>query len=72
MSKGLIVAGDVVHHKVELLDGEEGWRLRLDADNLTTLCHKCHNNIHKSKHDNEPVREGFGFDVDGNLIELDR
>lgn len=44
-----IVAGEVVHHKVELLDGKRGWELRLEPSNLITLCHSCHNKIHKGE-----------------------
>lgn len=62
-----IVNGDVVHHKIELLDGEKGWRLRLDPENLITICHQCHNNIHKGN--DEPVlRYDVMFDDEGNLV----
>ena len=71
LDKGSVVTGDVVHHKVELLDGEKGWNLRLDANNLITICHDCHNKIHKSSKDNEPIREGFAFDEDGNLVQTE-
>ncbi|MEL3973057.1 HNH endonuclease signature motif containing protein [Rossellomorea oryzaecorticis] len=66
LKRDKIVSGDVVHHKVELLDGEKGWALRLDHSNLITLCHDCHNSIHKNKF--VPVREDVMFDSEGNLI----
>jgi len=35
-----------VHHKVHL---EDSWELRLDDDNLITLCRPCHNSQHPEK-----------------------
>ncbi|WP_099157279.1 HNH endonuclease [Virgibacillus ndiopensis] len=35
----------MVHHKIEV---KEDWSKRLDLDNLESLCHFCHNQIHKS------------------------
>lgn len=35
----------VVHHIIEVKDD---WSKRLDIDNLESLCHFCHNQIHKS------------------------
>ena len=64
--KDIVTPGDVVHHIVELLDGHKGWELRLTASNLTTLCHSCHNEIHKQKH--SALRNDVAFDKDGNLI----
>jgi len=60
--------GDVVHHKRELLDGEKGWQLRLTPSNLEVLCHGCHSRIHKEKY--SPVRVGYGFDAEGNFIQV--
>lgn len=42
--KGIFVNADVVHHITELL---VDWDKRLDNNNLISLCHSCHNNIHK-------------------------
>lgn len=41
---GRVGPGEVVHHMIELKDRPD---LGLDSDNLTTLCHPCHNSIHK-------------------------
>lgn len=49
-SKGLATVGQNValdvHHKVHL---EDSWELRLDSDNLITLCRPCHNSEHPEK-----------------------
>jgi 5-methylcytosine-specific restriction enzyme A len=66
LKRNKMVSGDVVHHKVELLDGEKGWSLRLDHSNLITLCHDCHNGIHKTKYSR--TREDVMFDNEGNLV----
>ena len=41
-----LTPADVVHHIVYLGDGE-GWDLRLTLSNLVSLCHTCHNQIHR-------------------------
>lgn len=61
-----ITKGDVVHHKVELLDGETGWNKRLDPNNLITLCHEHHNIIHKTNGD--VLNEGLMFDSNGFVV----
>ena len=66
LANGNIKPGDVVHHKVEILDGKRGWDLRLTESNLITWCHTCHNSHHKSKYSS--IREGFLFDSEGNLV----
>lgn len=35
----------MVHHIVEVKDD---WELRYNLDNLESLCHECHNRLHKS------------------------
>ncbi|WP_447402337.1 HNH endonuclease [Lysinibacillus sp. fkY74-1] len=66
---GTYTTGDVVHHIVELRDGEEGWSKRLDEDNLETVCHSCHNNIHKGDGTTRgAVPNGCMFDENGQLI----
>jgi len=45
---GIIKQADVVHHKKEL---RTHWHLRLNKNNLISLCHDCHNKIHKKKTD---------------------
>lgn len=42
-AKGIICAGEEVHHKIPI---EENWDLRLDIDNLILLCSECHNEQH--------------------------
>jgi 5-methylcytosine-specific restriction protein A len=39
LKKGLVVAGNIVDHKIPLA---EDWSLRLDPDNLQPLCDSCH------------------------------
>jgi len=63
---GHYTVGDIVHHKVELMDD---WELRLDADNLVTVCIKCHNAIHKGDGSTTgAIPNGCMFDEFGNLI----
>lgn len=43
-----ITAAKIVHHKVELDPNDpKAWELRLNASNLVSVCHACHNMIHK-------------------------
>lgn len=44
-------------------DITHGW------DNLQLLCQSCHNK--KTFQKENPIREGFGFDPEGNLIQID-
>lgn len=41
----------VVHHIIEVNDivSDEGYKLRLTDSNLISLCHKCHNQLHKAE-----------------------
>lgn len=41
--EGILKPADMVHHKVEVKDN---WELRLDIDNLVSLCNACHNKVH--------------------------
>ncbi|MFD2681205.1 HNH endonuclease [Bacillus seohaeanensis] len=41
-----LVSGSIVHHLVELRDGQKGWELRVEPSNLQTVCQACHNKIH--------------------------
>ena len=41
--KGIYTKAETVHHKVEI---EQAWELRLDKENLISLCNKCHNKVH--------------------------
>lgn len=53
---------DVVHHKIELLDGEIGWENRLNEENLESICHKCHNKEHKKA---KALPDNMFFDENG-------
>ncbi|WP_411842180.1 HNH endonuclease [Salinicoccus sp. HZC-1] len=48
MERGDIKSAELVHHIVYV---EEDIQKALQLDNLISLCHTCHNNIHK--HDNK-------------------
>jgi 5-methylcytosine-specific restriction endonuclease McrA len=61
--------GHIVHHKV-YIDWENinNPYVTLNHDNLEYLCQTCHNKEHFERY--SPVREGFGFDSEGNLIKV--
>lgn len=42
--------------------------ITLSHSNLQYLCTPCHNK--KTFGTSEPIREGFGFDSEGNLVEI--
>lgn len=64
-AKGLIVKGDIVHHKVYLTqDNITDTAITLSFDNFELLCFDCHNKEHNA---NASIRAGFGFDADGNV-----
>lgn len=56
--KKKIVKADVVHHIKELVDYPE---LALILNNLESLCHACHNNIHADKGKNDTVQVDNGI-----------
>lgn len=59
--------GDVVHHIEHItIDNVDDPDVTLNADRLELLCHSCHNKEHKQTV--SPIRDGFGFDDEGNLI----
>lgn len=45
LKAGILKRADVVHHIVEI---KVDWSKRLELSNLESLCHTCHNTIHKS------------------------
>ena len=46
-SKGLVVPGEIVHHKIHLnADNINDPRISLNADNLQLVCRKCHAEMH--------------------------
>lgn len=60
--------GKIVHHKkyINTANINDPF-VTLNHDNLELLCQDCHNKEHFEKY--SPVREGLGFDSEGNLIE---
>lgn len=61
--------GDIVHHKEHITDDNvDDPFVTFNADKLELLCRDCHGREHKKN--NSAVRDGFGFDDEGNLIAL--
>ncbi len=58
---GRYTPATAVHHKQELL---ERWDLRLDPDNLESLCDECHNRMRAGP----STAEGLWFDENGDLV----
>lgn len=58
---GRYTPATAVHHKQELL---ERWDLRLDPDNLESLCDECHNRMRAGP----STAEGLTFDENGDLV----
>ena len=55
-----------VHHKIELTpENIRNDFIRVGADNLMSLCHKCHTNRTLKKLD---TGDGYYFDEDGQLV----
>jgi len=48
LKKGKLVEAEEVHHIIPI-DTKQGWELRLNLDNLESLCTECHNEKHKSR-----------------------
>jgi len=61
LRQGRYTPATAVHHKQELL---ERWDLRLDPDNLESLCDECHNRMRAGA----STADGLTFDADGNLV----
>lgn len=67
-ARGLIVKGDIVHHKTHLTpDNITDTAITLNFTNLELLCMECHNVEHNTKPN---IRAGFVFDADGNIAPL--
>lgn len=50
LSKGLITAGEIVHHKIHLTpENITDPTITLNFDNLQLVCRECHGEIHKRK-----------------------
>jgi len=61
--------GDIVHHKIYIgSENIDDATVTLSHDNLEYLCQTCHNKEHFTKY--SPLRIGFAFDDDGNLMEI--
>ena len=59
--------GDIVDHIEEItIDNVNDPNITFNEENLQLLCLACHNKKTFKKH--FPIREGFGFDKEGNLI----
>ena len=62
--------GYILDHIVELTpDNINNPYITLNHDNLQYLCTPCHNKKTFGKY--SPVREGFGFDENGELVQVD-
>lgn len=61
--------GYIVDHIKEIdINNINNPEITLNHENLQYLCTPCHNKKTFRKH--ESIREGFGFDEEGNLISL--
>lgn len=67
LKAGKYVLGNEVHHKIYLSpDNINNPDITLNWENLELLCATCHSKEHNEKY--SPLREGFGFDENGDLI----
>lgn len=49
-AKGIIKAGEIVHHKIELTpDNIDDANIALNWDNLQLVCRECHAHIHDGR-----------------------
>ena len=63
-AKGLIVPGEIVHHKVHLTpDNIQDTSVTLNWDNLELLCRDCHALVHKPQ-------KRYKVDKQGRVIAL--
>lgn len=61
-SLGIITAGRVVHHKIELTEKNyKDEKIAYGFDNLMLLCQSCHEQVHKGK-------KPYKFDAEGNIV----
>lgn len=61
--------GYIVDHIIEInIENVNDPDITLNHDNLQYLCTPCHNKKTFTKY--SPIREGFGFDDQGNLIQI--
>lgn len=60
-------SGDEVHHKIYLTpENINDPYITLNWENLELLCATCHSKEHNEKY--SPLREGFEFDENGDLV----
>ncbi|WP_228307295.1 HNH endonuclease [Priestia sp. J2] len=60
----------IVHHKTYLTKRNiNNLNITLNHELLELLCQDCHNREHHGE--DKGMREGFGFDANGNLIKVD-
>ena len=58
--------GEIVHHKIYLNPNNiNNPSISLNDKYLELLCRECHTDIHLG---GRPIRKGFAFDKNGNLI----
>lgn len=71
LRRGDIVAGHIVHHKIELTpDNISDPSVSLNAEHLEYLCLKCHNAEHDVGNHNPVARDGLQFNMQGELEEV--
>ena len=64
-ANGLIVAGEIVHHKIHLnSENINNPHITLDPANLQLVCRNCHAMLHKNAENGRRYR----VDSDGNVI----
>ncbi len=58
LKKGIVKAGENVHHKKSPFNGEDvDWNLMLDYNNLETVCRECHADIHTKEDGKTTARQ---------------
>lgn len=63
LSKGLITAGEIVHHKIPISpDNINDPTITLNFDNLELVCRECHADIHRRR------EKRYKVDEDGRVI----
>ena len=64
LAKGLIVPGEIVHHKVELTaENIDDPTVALNFDNLQLVCRECHADLHGAKEGRRSRIDEFGSEI---------
>lgn len=64
-AKGLVVSGEIVHHKIHLTaQNMNDPDISLNFDNLELLCRKCHGMVHRG------IEARYGIQNDGRIYIL--